>query len=356
MGSLETGNTRASSDAVTLVITTSPTPSAPSTELLCAILESFRTHCTELLTCRIIVVLDTFERIGLQPRLKKGQVTKQGAKDVDDYKTNVKNLILEQYWPHEEKPQLSSSTHEAEFGYEANEANHISVVATHTPDGRITFLEPTRRLGFGLAVRSALRLTETPYVWIQQHDWSLVTDVPLGGILDVMRRHECHESSPVKYVCLPSVRMLGYATSGHVTNFPTLKSLTAELRKEFAVPSTTAAGKTETIPLTPMFFWHDKPHIASTEHYLSRVFPTRLAIPRGAFIEDTIGQRGRNQMKEGQWTRWACWLYYPDDGQTLCLRHLQGRTWRGTEGDLEHGQHIHQQSGALLTTRVACVI
>lgn len=34
-----------------------------------------------------------------------------------------------------------------------------------------------------------------------------------------------------------------------------------------------------------------------------------------------------------QWTKWATWLYYPDEGKELCLRHLKGRTWRGTEGE-----------------------
>lgn len=426
MGSLDHHQQgRASRDDLTLIITTSPTPSAPSTELLDAILDSFATHCPDLLRCRVIVVLDTYDRVGAEARLKKGQVTAQGARDLDEYKANVKELILRRYWSRGgdgdagggswDEPVLTRSTqHDAEFGYDANEANHISVLATthtHTSttaageagEGRpvVTFLEPAKRLGFGLAVRTALRLTTTSYVWVQQHDWALVADVPLGGILEVMRGHDHdngdgddddddeHEGAapPVKYVCLPSVRMLRYATSGHVVNFPALKKLTAELRRDFVVPAATGSrlssstlpppspsqsssswiaetGTAEdgsqqqkqqrqqhpatpaTIPLTPMFFWHDKPHVASTAHYLSRVFPTRLAIPRGAFIEDTIGQRGRNQMKEGQWARWACWMYYPDDGQKLCLRHLQGRTWKGAEGDLEHVAQ-HRERNAL---------
>ncbi|KXJ89378.1 hypothetical protein Micbo1qcDRAFT_235206 [Microdochium bolleyi] len=376
MGSVDVVPADTASEAVTLVITTSPTPSAPSTELLSAILDSFQAHCAVLLRCRVIVVLDTFDRIGPVARLKKGQVTEQGAKDTEDYKSNVKKLVLKR-WGYQamsttlELGELISSTHDAEFGYDAEEANSIPVLATSTPgDGHVTFLEPTRRLGFGLAVRTALRMAQTPYVWIQQHDWNLVADIPLAGILDIMRRHNDHEVSPVQYVCLPSVRMLGYATSGHVINFPALKSLTTSLRQDFTVSAAACASQTTlglravdrsaahntsrapvttSIPLTPMFFWHDKPHIASTAHYLSRVFPTRLAIPRGAFIEDTIGQRGRNQMKEGQWARWASWLYYPDNGQTLCLRHLQGRTWHGVEGEIEKVSR-HRERNAAQTT------
>jgi hypothetical protein len=84
-----------------------------------------------------------------------------------------------------------------------------------------------------------------------------------------------------------------------------------------------------------MFLWHDKPHIASTAHYLARVFPSRLAIARGDFIEDSIGQRARMQMKEGNWAKWACWLYYPEDGKEVCVRHRHGRTWKGAEADME---------------------
>lgn len=28
-------------------------------------------------------------------------------------------------------------------------------------------------------------------------------------------------------------------------------------------------------------------------------------------------------------------MYYPEEGRQLCLRHLQGRTWLGVEGEIE---------------------
>jgi hypothetical protein len=158
-----------------------------------------------------------------------------------------------------------------------------------------------------------------------------VSDIPLGPILEVMEDTASSETSPVKYVCFPSIRMLHYAGSDHVMLYPTLKATSAELRGTFSPPSQPDTK----IPLTPLFFWHDKPHIVSTAHYLSRVFPSRVAIPRGAFIEDTVGQQARTEMKEGKWTKWACWLYYPDEGKHLCLKHLNGRTWKGAEAERE---------------------
>jgi hypothetical protein len=334
-------------DLLTLIITTSPTPSAPSTELLSQILVSFREHCPELTRCRVILVLDTYDHVSSTARLKKGHVTAEGARQYAEYKKNAKRLILDEYavngTDHREQDLLEDYG-EAEFGSTAyaQQTNTVPLTITKTEDGRIMFVEPLQRLGFGLAVRSALRLVETPYVWVQQHDWMLVSAIPLRPLLTVMQRHSQPAAAelddmeaakvPIKYVCFPSVRMAEYARSDHVMQFPALRTLTYLHKQNFTARS--EEGDPLKIPLTPLFFWHDKPHVAETAHYLAQVFPSRAALPRGAFIEDTIGHRARTEMKDGQWRKWACWLYYPDEGKQLCLRHLKGRTWRGAEGEL----------------------
>ncbi|KAL0934091.1 feruloyl esterase-like protein (alcohol dehydrogenase) [Colletotrichum truncatum] len=331
MSSTTTPTTQAPlSETLTLIVTTSPTPSAPLTDLLDAVFQSFRLHCPDLLSCRIIVVFDTYERVGEVARLKKGQVTEEGAKQFAVYKDNVKKLVLDAHGDVANDEELIQEQGEAEYGYDGRATNIASFTVSRTSNGKVAFVEPAERLGFGLAVRTALRITTTPYVWVHQHDWRLVADIPIAPILDVMKDADEDAEAPVKYVCLASVRMLEYANSAHVQDFPNLRTLTTTLKRDFASP-----GYSNTkVPLTPLFFWHDKPHIVSTQHYLSRVFPTRLAIPRGAFIEDTIGHRARTQMKEqGMWARWACWLFYPDEGKLLCLRHLDGRRFRGVEAE-----------------------
>jgi hypothetical protein len=315
------------SDSLTVIITTSVTPSAPSTELLSSVLQSFHDHCPALLRARVIVVFDGYDRVASQARLKKGQVTPELARDWDLYKANVKELILQHFVGVKETAPLARSTGEAEYGSHHIANNVVAFTTMQTRDNRVAFIEPERRLGFGLAVRTALRLTKTPYVWLQQHDWNLVADIPVEHIVQVMKDSEPDHRVPIKYVCLPAVRMLSYAVSSDVQLFPVLKELTAMHQRQF-IPS---SRPNVSVPLTPLFFWHDKPHIASTEHYLARVFPSRLAMLRGDFVEDKIGQRARSQMKEGTWSKWATWLYYPDEGKQLCLRHLKGRTWRGTD-------------------------
>jgi hypothetical protein len=366
-------------DLLTLIITTSPTPSAPSTELLSQILTSFREFCPELSHCRLILVLDTYDHISSTARLKKGHVTAEGARNYAAYKENAKRLILEEYAPDRKDHRLEDLLEdydEAEYGSTAyaQQTNAVPLAITKTEDERILFVEPLQRLGFGLAVRSALRLTRTPYVWIQQHDWALVSDIPLRPVLSIMQQHAQQPAAtglddfetvkvPVKYVCFPSVRMVEYAKSDHVMLFPALRALTNLHKQNFSVVVKSddekagglgGAANLQKIPLTPLFFWHDKPHVAETAHYLSRLFPDRAALPRGAFIEDTIGHRARTEMKDGSWRKWACWLYYPEEGKRLCVRHLKGRTWRGTEGELAQKLEYMRlnQGGELRDVRV----
>ncbi|KAH7129502.1 hypothetical protein B0J13DRAFT_453020 [Dactylonectria estremocensis] len=329
------------SSLLTVIITTSITPSAPSTELVSSILASFSRHCPDLADCSVIVVFDSYDHIVASARLKKGHVTPEQARDFSVYKENVKQLVLDQHCGDNQAVVLTQGHGEAEYGSPGKADNAVPFTTTQTQDKKVTFIEPSRRLGFGLAVRSALRMAETPYVWIQQHDWALVSNFPIHPLLKIMFASEATPDAPIKYVCLPAVRMLSYATSPDVVEFPALRALTASLKGDFS-PASEEGVK---IPLTPLFFWHDKPHVASVAHYLTRVFPTRLAMLRGDFIEDKIGQRARGQMKEGEWTKWATWLYYPSDGKELCLRHLQGRTWRGTEGAADNAAMWRQKNG-----------
>ncbi|POS69174.1 hypothetical protein DHEL01_v212430 [Diaporthe helianthi] len=346
------------SEALTVIITTSPTPSAPSTELLDTILASFHQHCPLLLECNVIVVLDTYDRIAPVNRLKKGSITAEGAQNFAAYKDNVKRLILNEFagiGSPEGEVLLLEEDGRAEYGSPCIATNFTALKVRATKHRRVIFIEPSERLGFGLAVRSALRLVGTPYVWVQQHDWNLIVSIPIRSIVEVMVESHSSQEAPVKYVCLPSPRMLEYADSSHVKPFPSLRETTAALKRDFSAPSSL-----DKIPLTPLFFWHDKTHVASTEHYLNRVFPTRLAMARGAFIEDHIGQRARNQMKEGLFKKWACWLYYPDGGKLQCLRHLHGRTWRGKEAEREKVEASKLQGGGphslLESNEVSCSI
>ena len=325
-------------EQLTLIVTTSPTPSAPSTELLTSVIASFKKHCPALLQCQVIVALDTYDHIRPRANLKKGQVTAEGAASYHQYKSNVKTLFLQTYYRHKQLQSipLTTSTDEAEYGAPGAQQNSVTCKLQQTPNQLITFIEPDQRLGFGLAVRTALRHTETPYVWVHQHDWTLTTDFPVHNIVSLMQAHEEDTSIPIQYIGLGSARMLSYHAQADTLGFSAFASLTKQLKGSYTPPN---SHESASIPLTPLFFWPDKPHIAGTSHYLSRIFPSRYAIGRGVFIEDGIGHVARDQMKDGQWHKWATWLYYPDEGKHLCLTHMDGRVWRGHEKETQMAVH-----------------
>lgn len=80
------------SEALTVIITTSPTPSALFTELLDTILSSFQEFYPALLSYRVVGIFDIFDRIAAVNRLKKGSITADGAQNFPTYKDNVKKL------------------------------------------------------------------------------------------------------------------------------------------------------------------------------------------------------------------------------------------------------------------------
>jgi hypothetical protein len=163
-----------------------------------------------------------------------------------------------------------------------------------TRNGKVTIIKPERKLGFGIAVRDAVRMSRTGYVWIQQHGWVLKCSVSISPLLQIMRNSNEDEEATVKYVYLLAVRMLGYAVSAAVVRFPVLRALTRDLRREIEVEVGGTVGGEKgkvKVELTLMFFWHarhDKPHVACRKHYLERVLPSRLAVLRGNFIKDKI--------------------------------------------------------------------
>src|SRR5699024_9677607 len=110
-------------------------------------------------------------------QLKKGRVTPEQATAFDLYKENVKKFILDRHYA-DGDVSFSQTEAEAEYGGAFHRFG-VPYTITQTHDKRVSFIEAKWRLGFVLAVRTALIITDAPYVWIQQHDWVLACDFPL---------------------------------------------------------------------------------------------------------------------------------------------------------------------------------
>ena len=118
---------------LTIIITTSPSPIMPSTELLYTVLSSLRAHAFELTVCRIIIVCD-----GVKPSSKSnfrsGKVDAVAAAAYTEYKARLRTLV---------------NSSDFEF-------RHAEI------------MELEWQHGFGFAVHAALQHVHTPLVCVVQ--------------------------------------------------------------------------------------------------------------------------------------------------------------------------------------------
>ncbi|KAJ3291629.1 hypothetical protein HK104_005909, partial [Borealophlyctis nickersoniae] len=195
------------------------------------------------------------------------------------------------------------------------------VTSAHTPSRKRTplrTLEMSDRIGFALAVRTALEYVKTRYVLVVQHDWEFIRELDLETIVRAMER----DSDEVKYVGFISSRVEEYAErKGKGPMLP---------------PSLVEPGRFA-IPLARLYFWFDKNHVAEADHYRNFVFSCGR-FQRGDFIEDTFGQAQLTDIKrptaaEGiaVHAKYATWLYYPQNGRVSHLFHLNGRKYLTAE-------------------------
>ena len=259
---------------LTIVITTSPIPSMPSTALLEALLKSFE-HVNDLHGCRAIIVCDG---IGVvlstdddKPNWKCSKVNPKHVAAYEEYTSNVESLASCLHRPCE-------------------------VVVLHN------------RHGCGLAVEAALDLVQTPFVMVVQHDQLFLRNFDAGGVLAAMRAHP----ATLRYVGIQSRTTLRYKER--------VAHRFGIALDEFRVDPHLSS------PLLPLLMYYDKPHIVWTEHLRERVYGNG-ALKTGDFVEDVLGRAQMEDIKangiqaHGQYGTWVLC----DDEDSPATYHLSGR-------------------------------
>ena len=331
---------------VTVIISTSPLPSHPSTAVIDAVLQSHARFCPELVACRRVVVFDGY-KIGPSLRLKKGNVTDAIAQGYEAYKGQLKQLICG-----DEACLAERETQKLLIG---GQRHYAELSVQKCVDGKAVFIEAGQQIGFALGVKAALGQVTTPYVFVQQHDWALCSTLPLHDILTAMEACTQEDGNvPINYIGLNNKRSMNYS-SRVVANDSLLRQLETAiliLQADTSQPAAQSILK----QCTPLFHWLDRPHIARTSTYSSHVFGQGLFSP-GDFIEDVLGNvmlakirnhvatRNVDVQREGgdadmaQFVRtsgWpGCWLYEGADASTWSLTHLQGRTYIGSTPEMK---------------------
>ena len=258
-------------DRLTVLITTSPAYTHPSTCLLDQVLATFA-EVPYLIECRTIIICDGY-RITEELRFKKGRVTEEQALRYEEYKTRLKAHVAEN-----------------------------NPLYTNT-----TILELPQRVGFGFALQKAMPMVTTPYVMVVQHDRSFIKPFDLLGILSSMEAHPI-----MRYVLMPMASTMNYHKRMD-TKF--------RLRNVLAGREVSHEGRC----FLPLCQFYDSTHIAHVDFYEDFVFGQRMIPPNG-FIEDRVGQLQVRDIRENGMEAHAKYgTYLFGDGFEYLVQHLDGR-------------------------------
>ncbi|KAK4942499.1 hypothetical protein LTR10_017795 [Elasticomyces elasticus] len=295
--------TDASSGDLTIILTTSPTPSIPSTELICGVLESLP---PTLALIPLIITFDGFticqNENYIDGRLKRGQIPARMAEAYPDYIHNVKRLFTQD--------ELQPST----------DVRTDALVFKSHSSRDVTFIQHQRHQGFALSVKSALRYCTTPLVMVLQHDWVFEILPPISQLLQILRHEE--EVNYITFVARYSTR---YEHKMSKSN--------ARLRAVLHTTKALRRGRELDSDLVACLHFFDRPHIAVVKMY-RELFENYPRLRHGEFLEDSIGTKFSNAIRNAStneeailaWNTIGTWMYAPDGGLSRGLRHTSGRT------------------------------
>jgi hypothetical protein len=358
-------------DLLTIIVTTSPIKSNPSTEVIERAMGTFVFGGLEFAhQCRKIIVCDGFRTQECEEVLPDGQgvgrphnkvsrrhnndkqamrngiVTSQQADNYLQYKQNLRRLIAEA--SHQEQPSVFLNAH---------------------------LVELEERHGYGFALRHVLRnCIDTPFVCVVQHDRTFMRPTPVMATIHAMWHH-----AQVKYVgfsmrsnlmyrdiflgkyggglhqqqqqewndmvlylpqlCLPTTE---YGTDGasteimHVSNEKIRQNIIA-LAETYRGSAQSAVRKPDRqekhcqLSLVPTLYWYDNVHVCDTKHYRDFVFdPSYKMCARGGFVEDKLSPVlkrtvERLGLKEGH-SRFGCYLLDDHSGYFF-TGHIDGGSY-----------------------------
>jgi len=237
-------------------------------------MDSIRVYCPATYPMRKIIVCDGFstqsERNQQGVARKGRRITEEKASDYKEYISRIQNHIK----------QGDPAFHNAE-----------------------TLVLPKLH-GFGLAMREALRLVRTPYVFVAQHDRAFSQKgqplAPLVKILDTEAK----------------VNYLGYLTHRQVNYISRMMSQN-HLRIE--------PEEVQGLKIAPLIHFLDSMHVARVSLW-EYMFETGSIKVRD-FPEHTFGNLQRWDVLKNGWKAFAKYGTYLIWDANVCVKHVNGRTF-----------------------------
>ena len=363
---------------LTIIVTTSPIRSNPSTEMLERTFNTFQFAGSEFAyDCKKVIVCDgcrvleddtgdntdsdekkdddppliTRKYANVKQTLRNGIATREQAKNYDEFKKRLHKLCTD---------------------------SHQSI---QSPFCNTTVVELDERHGYGFALRHALyNCVETPYVCVIQHDRTFMRPTPMKDVVLAMENREevkyvgvsmksnmnyydIFSSKYGKRACAELKTMIirpeelniagnmygpsGQSTAKMVeppsekrrqlrdTARETYKASHQNIIYEEWLQSMSNRGANQDgfhqLSLTPTLFWYDNTHIVRTEHYRDFIYnPMFKMVARGGFVEDKLSpiiKRSceRLGLKDGH-AKFGCYLLDDHSGDVF-TGHLDGGSY-----------------------------
>lgn len=307
------------SELLTVIITTSPVKSHPSTELLDAVRESFNL-VDGLCECNQIIVADGYivNDDGSPNKEKSGKISRELADAYEHFLVDLR-----------EKLDLEGPV----------------------PSRRL--IVRSKRYGFAENLRCGVLIATTPYVLVVQHDQLFLR--PLRNLSLFQIISSLVEHPEIKYLGLMSSSDMNYQIRRY--NLPEYQLFRDDSKKvvhDFVRhhlqtwKSSVQSGSDNDngndlvkfhqlkygLPLMPLDFWYDKPHIASRRVYLDFVFGqthfnyhTGISVRVNNFVEDSLGNVIKSNIQHRGWMAFTMYHIYSlyDDPENPIIGHLDGR-------------------------------
>ena len=341
-------------ELLTILVTTSPIKSNPSTELLERVFDTFPMGGHDFaFKCRKIIICDgarqrddktTQKYSNTKQAMRHGLVTSEQNASYELFKQNLLRLCQDAKGL--DPPSLFSNT---------------------------TVHELESRHGYGFALRHALRdCIETPYVIVIQHDRTFMRPTPIEEALTAMWNHD-----RIKYVgmmqrsnltyrdhfngqygraymdemaeCIfrppellvdssrygpgsESTKRMEYGSKKLQDNISAVienyKKCHQNIEYQEWLEVHPPPPSRHQMSLTPTFFWYDNVHICETKHYRDFIFDPRYKmVAKGGFVEDKLSPVikktvARLGLTDGH-SRFGCYLLDDHSGMFF-TGHLDG--------------------------------
>lgn len=277
---------------LSILITTSFIKSHPSTEMIEETIR--RLPCND---AKVLIVCDGF-KVSDKPKAKSGTVTQDDSLKYKEYLDRL--LIL---FP-----------------------NYLIIIRD-------------KRYGYAGNLKYCLGLIETNYVMIVQHDQYFIRDINIGKVAEVM------ENTGIKYIGFPSItnnlELQCRLVNGKFRKF--LLEFQDEINRHLENPDINVnllsnnydevnrlilefTNEVFGLPLMPLVFFYDKPHIMRTSNYIALFDNHRIK----EFPEDTVGHIQKDEIArnglEGFY-KYSSFLLYDNFPDVILTAHSNGRSY-----------------------------